>query len=469
MAQLVRGLGLGAAISINVANTIGTGVFLKARVMTCNVGDPVSVMGVWLAAGLLVLAGALTYSELAAMMPEAGGEYVILRETYGRRWAFLYGWTYTGISRTASLAAQAVSFAIFVNILGGGRFDAMLSAIAIAAIAAATALNCLAVNTTGRIAVALTVIKSAVVAAVGIAAFVLAQGRWDHYLLANTAGACTGVAEAARGGFAGFAAAMLGALWGYQGWQNLTPLIGEVRDPQRNISRAYVYALLIVATLYLFANASYFYVLTPDEVASVAVSSSVATEVLTRVLGPGTTAIMAMGLLVSSAGSLHTNLASTMRVPYAMAQDGLHFGFLRALSPRTNVPVRSAIMLGAISALLSLVGNYDRLTDAAIFALWTFYGLTASSVFVLRRRRPDAVRPYRTWGYPVVPALFLAATGAILLSTLWTSPQSSLLGIAFTIAGLPLYAYWSKRAPAEASAPVSDPPAVTPHPLPRQG
>jgi basic amino acid/polyamine antiporter, APA family len=445
MPQLVRGLGLWAAISLNVANTIGTGVFLKARVMTCNVGDPVSVMAVWLAAGLLVLAGALTYSELTAMMPEAGGEYVILRETYGPRWGFLYGWTYTGVSRAASLAAQAFSGAIFLNIVTGGMFEGRLVLVAMASIVLMAAINSLAVSATGRIATVMTVIKIGVVASVGIAAFVFARGDWGHYAMTNLAGTCVGVAESTRGGFGGFSAAMLGALWGYQGWQNLAAMAGEVRDPQRNISRGYVYALLIVGTLYLFANASYFHALTPDEIASVPLSSSVATEVLAKFLGPATASLMAMGLLVSSLGALHASMAGGMRIPYAMARDGLYFQAIDHLSPRTNVPVRSAMLLAAISCVLALMGNYDKLTDAAIFSLWSFYGLTAASVFILRKRRPDAARPYRTWGYPVVPGLFLAATAAILISTVINNPSASALGIAFTLAGLPFYWYWSKR------------------------
>jgi len=444
MAQLVRGLGLGAAVSINVANTIGTGVFLKARVMTCNVGDPISVMGVWLAAGLLVLAGALTYSELTAMIPEAGGEYAILRETYGRRWGFLYGWTYIGVSRAASLAAQAFSGAIFLNIITNGSFEGKLVAVAVVSIALMAVVNSLAVTATGRIASVLTAIKICVVGGVGIAAFVFAQGNWSYWTMSNQGGACIGVAESARGGFGGFSAAMLGALWGFQGWQCLAPMVGEVRDPQRNIPRAYVYALLIVGSLYLFANASYFYALPPSEIASVPLSSSVATEVLAKFLGPATASLMAMGLLISSLGALHAGMASGIRVPYAMARDGLYFKVIDHLSPRTNVPVRSAILVAALSSLLAFTGNYDKLTDAAIFALWSFYGLTAASIFILRRRLPDAPRPYRVWGYPFVPALFLLATAAILISTLITSPVSSAYGVAFTIAGLPFYWYWSR-------------------------
>lgn len=447
MAQLQRGLGLAAATSINIANMIGAGVFLKARVMTCNVGDPLTVMGVWFAAGLLVLAGALTYAELAAMMPEAGGEYVILREAYGKRWAFLYGWTYIGLSRPASLAAQAFSGAIFLNILGGGVFDGKLVFVAIASLAIMAVINCLAVHTTGAIASVLTAIKILLVLGVGAAAFLFAQGHWGNYLLSGAAGACTGVSASARGGLQGFGAAMLGALWGYQGWQNLTPMIGEVRNPQHNIPRAYLYALLIVGFLYLFTNASYFYALTPVEVAGVPLSSSVATQVLARFLGPATAGLMAMGLLVSSLGALHAGMAATARVPYAMARDGLYFRLFAALSPHARVPARSVILMAILSAILAFVGNYDRLTDSAIFALWLFYGLMAAALMVLRRRLPNHPRPYRVWGYPYVPAAFLLITFLILLNTLLTQPLQTILGLVFMALGVPFYWYWSKEKP----------------------
>lgn len=447
MPQLVRGLGLASAIALNVANAIGTGVFMKARVMTCNTGDAASVLAVWFCAALLVLAGALTYAELMAMLPEAGGEYVILREAYGKRWAFLYGWTYLGVSRAASLAAQAFSGAVFLNLLTGGQLAGHLTTVAAISVAIMFGVNCLAVETTGRIATVLMVVKVAIVAGVGAAVFVFAPGDWAHLALANEGGACAGVAETARGGWPGFGAAMLGALWGYQGWQNLTPLAGEVDDPGRNLPRAFALALGIVASLYLFANLSYFYALTPTEVASVPLSSSVATAALAKFAGGAAASLMTAAMLVSSLGALHSGLASGVRVPYAMARDGVFFRAFAAIWPRTNVPVRSAALVAAFAAALVFVGNYDKLTDAAVFALWTFYGLTAAAVMVLRRKRPDLARPYRVTGYPVVPAVFVGVTALILANALYTAPWQAAFGLAFLASGLPLYE-WFRRRPA---------------------
>lgn len=422
---------------------IGTGVFLKARVMTCNVGSPEAVLGVWLAAGLLALAGALTYAELAAMMPKAGGEYVFLREAYGRRCGFLYGWMYLLVSRGGSLSAQAVSTAIFLNIIFGGWMGRwQLAAAACVAIALTTWLNCAAVAATGRIASVLTAIKIVSVGAVGLAAFLFARGNWQHFSMVQTGGGCQDVSAAAQGGISGFGAAMLGALWGYQGWANLTPLAGEIRDPQRNIVRAYLTAMLVVGFLYLFANASYFYALTPEQVAAVPTSSSVATEALRQFLGPATVSLMAVTMLISSLGALHSGMAATARVPYAMAADGMFFSALGRLS-RNRVPVRGAIVAAIWSALLALTGSYDKLTDWAIFSLWLFYGLTASALLVFRRRMPDAPRPYRVW--TALPVVFLIVTAWLLVNTLITAPMQAFAGLALMALSLPFYAYWSRK------------------------
>src|SRR3989441_5446152 len=238
--QLVRGLGLVAAISVNVANVIGTGVFLKARVMTCNVGTPGKALTVWLVAGLLSLAGALTYAELLAMMPRAAGEYGIMRDAYGRPWGFIYGWTQFAIARSASAAALAVGFAIFLNALLKGALNqtfftlpylnipfGRLQLVALAAVAVTVLINCGAVTFSGGVATLLTSIKVLLLVAVGLGAFFYSGGGWSHFFQAEVGGAREGVAITA-GGFAGFAAAVLGALWGYEGLDYITLLAGGV-------------------------------------------------------------------------------------------------------------------------------------------------------------------------------------------------------------------------------------------------
>jgi basic amino acid/polyamine antiporter, APA family len=442
---VVRGLGLLAATCIVISDVIGTGVFLKARVMTCNVGAPAMVLTVWIAAGLLSLAGALTYAELAAQMPRSGGEYVFLREAYGRLYGFLYGWTRFFVSNSGSLAALAAGFAIFLNVVsGGGLGPRAIPAVAIASILVVTLMNCAAVSVGGRIATALTVLKAALVLGVGVGAFLLARGDWTHFALAGGGGTCEGVDAAARGGAAGFAAAMLGALWAYNGWNEVTYVAGEVKDPERNLPRAIIGGILVVAALYVFANAAYLYVLSPERLASVPASSTVATEVVTSFLGPGAARLMAGALAVSVFGTLQVASLVMGRIPYAMAADGLFFRGLGTVSPRTRVPVRALLAQAAWASVLVLSGTYDQLTDYAIFSILIFVALTTAAVFIFRRRgrEPGA---YRMIGYPVVPALFLVVAVWLIVNTVLTSPRQAVSGLALMALGLPFYAYWSRR------------------------
>ena len=458
--QLVRGLGLTAAISVNVANVIGTGVFLKARVMTCNVGTPGKALTVWLMAGLLSLAGALTYAELLAMMPRAAGEYGIMRDAYGRPWGFIYGWTQFAIARSASAAALAVGFSIFLNeLLGGslkhvyfslhlpGGYDVpfgRLQLIALTAITVTVLINCAAVKFSGSVATVLTSIKVLLLIGVGLGAFFYGNGDWSHLSQANVGGACEGV-SITTGGFAGFAAAMLGALWAYDGWNNITFLAGEVKHPERNLPLGLIISMFLVMGLYLLVNLSYYHVLTPTEIANVPASLSVAAEVVRRLLGAIAVTLMAAAMMTSSFGALHASILATSRVPYAMARDRLFFAGLAKLSPRTHVPIRSLVVLGIWSGVLALSGSYDTLTDSAIFALTLFYAFVAGSVFIFRRRMPDAPRPYRTWGYPVVPIVFLLVNAWLISTTIWNTPKQSAIGLGLILIGLPVYLIWSKR------------------------
>ena len=458
--SLVRGLGLTAAVSVNVANVIGTGVFLKARVMTCNVGTPAKALTVWLVAGLLSLAGALTYAELLAMMPRAAGEYGIMRDAYGRPWGFIYGWTQFAIARSASAAALAVGFAIFLNQLVNGalavKFFTLhlpggleipfgrLQLVALAAIALTVLINCAAVTFSGAVATLLTAIKVVLLIGVGLGAFFYSGGDWSHLAQANAGGACEGVAIT-TGGLAGFAAAMLGALWAYDGWNNITFLAGEVKNPERNLPLGLIISMFLVMGLYLLVNLGYYHVLTPTEVANVPASLSVAAEVVHRLLGAIALTLMAAAMMMSSFGALHASILATSRVPYAMARDRLFFEGLSKVSPRTRVPIRSLIVLGIWSSVLALSGSYDTLTDSAIFALTIFYAFVAGSVFIFRRRLPDAPRPYRTWGYPVVPIVFLVVTTWLILRTIWDNPKQSAIGLGLILIGVPVYLIWSKR------------------------
>jgi basic amino acid/polyamine antiporter, APA family len=444
---LVRGLGLLAATSIVVGGVIGTGVFLKARVMTCNVDTPGMVLAAWGVAGLLSLAGALTYAELAAMMPRAGGEYIFIREAYGRALAFLYGWTRFFVASTGGMAGLAAGFAIFLNIASGGALGTNslgLPIVAAGAIVVVTLVNCTAVTVGGRVATVMAILKVTLVAGVGAAALLLAQGNWQHFSMSAATGTCEGVLASARGGFGGFGAAMLGAMWAYNGWNELTFLAGEVHNPKRSLPIALIAGIGILMALYLFANFAYFYVLTPSAIASVPESSAVATEVVSRFLGPGAGGVMAAALAMSVFGALQVTSLASARVPYAMAADGVFFAPLAHVSPRTRVPVRALLAQGLWATLLVFTGSYDVLTDYAIFAVLIFVALATASVFLFRRQMPDAERSYRTLGYPVVPILFLIVAGWLIVNTLITTPGRALAGVGLMLAGLPFYWYWTR-------------------------
>jgi basic amino acid/polyamine antiporter, APA family len=459
--KLLRGLSIWGAIAVVVGTVIGTGVFLKARVMTCNVGSGWMVIAVWITSGLLSLAGALTYAELSAMMPEAGGEYIFIRDGYGPRMGFVYGWTQFMISYTGSQAAKGAAFAVFLNVLMGGSLNVeyahlniaghvlafgRMHIISLAIVALVTLVNFAAVSVTGKVAAFLTGLKVILILGVGVGTFLFAKGSWAHLMMNGSGGTCEGVAAGARGGIAGFGAAMLGALWAYDGWSNLTIVAGEVKNPQRNLPLALIGGMSVILGLYCLANLAYFYALTPFEIANVPAVSAVATEVIARIVGPLAASLMAAALLTSTLGSLYTGILTGARIPYAMAKDGIFFRGLAQVSSHSHIP-RNALILQAIWIfVLVLTGSFDTLTDYAMFASWIFYGLATASVFIFRRKLPDANRPYRVWGYPVLPVVFLIVALFLLLNTIWTAPLRSVIGLGFIAIGLPFYQYWSRKA-----------------------
>jgi APA family basic amino acid/polyamine antiporter len=471
---LIRGLTLTAAIAIILGNVIGTGVFLKARVMTCNVGSPTWVLIAWIAAGLLTLAGALTYAELTSMKPKAGGEYIFLRDAYGKIPSFLYGWMQIFIAKTGSQAAVAVVFAIGLNDFLDGALkktlfqtDALgfsyelttLQIVAVMMIVIFTTLNCASVAFGGQIAKALTVVKIGLIAMVGFGAFIfVVGGNFGNFSLINSGGTCEDVSTAVTYGaegysfFSGFAAAMLGALWGYDGWNNLTLVAGEVKNPQKNLPIALIGGTALIMVLYVFIHIAYFYVLDPTSVASVSKDSSVAKVVVERFFSGDITtfatgfavALFTVGLMISSIGTLHTSILSGARVPYAMAKDGLMVKSFATLSA-TRVPVAALMFQGVWACILALSGSFDTLTDYVIFGSWIFYALVTSSVFVFRRKFPDAQRPYKTFGYPVVPILFILVATWLLINTVMSNPTNSLVGLGLILLGLPVYFYLTRN------------------------
>jgi len=470
---LIRGLGLIAAVSVIIANIIGTGVFLKARVMTCNVGSPGWVIAAWVAAGFLSLAGALTYAELTAMRPMAGAQNVFLKETYGGPASFLFGWMQVLIARPGSQAAAAMAFSIGMNDfldnklaktlasidIAGTTFElTTLQIVAVMVIVIFTTLNCASVMITGRIAAALTFVKIALILFVAIGAFLFVSGDFGHFSMMSSGGTCEGVADSVKFGspsytfLGGFAAAMLGALWGYDGWDNLTFVAGEVKDPKRNIPLAIIGSMFLVIVLYLIAQVAYFYVLDPTTIASVSRNSSVAKVVVSMFFGGNAASIatgaavafFTIGLMLSSLGTLHSSLMAAGRIPYRMAREGMLFSVFGRVSIN-HVPVTSVLLIGTLASVMALIGSFDTLTDYVVFAMWVFYVLITGSIFIYRRRFPHLERPYRAWGYPIVPIIFILVGLWLLYRTVVDSPKQAVTGLILIVLGLPVYYYLTRR------------------------
>jgi len=432
------------ATAVIIANIIGTGIFVKTRVMTANVGSAKMVLAVWILAGLLSLAGAMVYAELSTMMPRAGGAFHFIGAAYGRRMAFLYGWTRMLVAGAGS-AAVAILFVVFLNDLMGGNLSSLsLRVLPVAVIVLAMLLNLASGSANGSIATALTIGKITLVLSIAIGAFILGDGSWMNFDGSANGVVIQDVSDSARGGITGFGAAMLGALWGYNGWNLIVGIGGEVKDPSRTLPRALIGGTVLVIVLYVLINIAYFYVLSPAEIAGIPVTSSVAYEVAGRFMGAGVAAVMSAGLMFSAYGTLHAGVLAGPRLPYAMAQRGLLPKWLMRLSNK-GVPCNAVLAMGLWAIILTLSGTFDILTDIYIFVLWAFYGMTVMGLFILRRTKPDVDRPYRVWGYPFVPALFVLVTVYLLINTIVATPWRAVWGSVFILSGLPVYEYFKRR------------------------
>jgi len=448
--ELRRDLGPWAAASIVVGTVIGSGIFIVPNTMTQRLGSAEWVFFVWVFGGLLSLSGALTYAELSAALPGAGGEYVYLKRAYGPLWSFIYGWTQTWVAKSASIATLGTAFLLYfgnfrpeVNHIAftvplpigpGWRplevsFGQLLAMVVIMGLGL---VNYCGVKLGGRLQVLVTICKVGLIG--GVIAFGLTfSGGSASNLVSSTP---------AAGGIAGFFAALVAALWAYDGWNNVGMVASEVREPQRNLPRALIWGTLAVAGIYLLANASYFYVLNASEVAG---SRLVAAEMMRRVAGQTGSDAVSLAAMISIFAALNGSILSGSRVPYAMAYDGFFFKPVARVNERFRTPGISILLLSAWSALLVLSGRYDELVTLVIFPSWILYGMTTASVIVLRRKEPDLARPYRTLGYPVVPIVFVFVAMALLVSTLLDSPRESGLGLVLIATGLPFYSYWKRR------------------------
>jgi APA family basic amino acid/polyamine antiporter len=446
--HLLKGIGLLAAMALIVTNAVGTGVFLKARVMICNVGTPKMVLLAYAVAGLYVLAGALIYAELSTLMPRSGGAYNYIGAVYGRVSAFLYGWMETFIDGAGSMAALAIVFIIFFNDLLGGTLSSGVSSLLVAVtLVFVTALNLASVRANGSLMTVVTGLK--VVLLIGIAgcAFFFGDGSWANYASSSAGGTCEGVPAGARAGLAGFGAAIVAAMWSYSGATAVIVVAEEVKDPTRTLPRALFSSALILIGLYVLVNAAYFFALPADTVSSISESSSVAGAVVARVVGAAASTLMAAGLMLSSFGALHSTVLHMARFPFAMARDRLLPSIFATVSRNSHVPTHAVLLLGACAIAFAISGTFDVLTDMIIFAILIFDFMAVAGVFVLRRRVPATSRGYRAWGYPFLQVVYLLGTACLTLNTLVAMPGRSLAGLGLIALGLPVYAHYARDWP----------------------
>lgn len=438
---LARTLGLWQCVGIAVGTIIGTGVFLKAAVMSQLAGSPLWVLAAWAVGGLLSLGGALTYAELGAMFPHAGGEYVYLREGYGRFAGYVYGWTRFWIGSPGSIAAYAVGAATFLSGVIPLERVGGIQVVAISLIAGFALIGCLRVRVGGNLQVVLTALKVVIILALAVAAFAYpGAGSWSH-LSTSSGGAFPGASA--------FGLTVLAALWAYDGWNNLPMAAGEVAEPERQLPRALVLGTLAVLAIYAAINLAYFYALPFAEVASANSTRhpdapAVAAKVAAAFLGQTSTSLLAVAMAVSALSAMHGSILTGARVPFAVARDGLAPRQLATLSA-SAVPVTSVLVLCVTASGLVLTGSFDQLTNSVVFASWIFYALNAGSVILLRRRHPTHPRPFRVPGYPVVPAAFALLSTLLLINTAISSPRDSLFGLVLIATSVPVYWLSARR------------------------
>jgi APA family basic amino acid/polyamine antiporter len=450
-ARLVRGLGLLDATTLIVGSVIGSGIFVAPSIMAGYVQSPPLLLGLWLIGGALTLFGALAYGELAAALPRAGGQYVFLGEAFGPLWGFLYGWTFLVAINTGFVAAVAVAFAKYLGVfLPGISEDAVLFALGrfhfttaqaagLVVVAAVTVVNVRGLRAGAFVQNVFTIAKVSGVAALMILA--LASGKGSLANLGPTAGATLGPEGVRLGLFAAMAVAMSKALFAYDAWNSITFAAEEVKDPEKNLPRSLLLGTVGVTLVYCSAVAIYLYMVPITQMFAVK-DNRIAAEAASRALGPAGVAFIAAAILISTFGCVNGLTLAGARVVYAMARDGLFFRSAAVVHPRFLTPARALLLHGLVAALLTLTGTYSDLITLSAFSSLLFNILTVIGLFVLRRARPDLHRPYRAWGYPLLPALYVLVASFFLAYILIGDPRNSGLGLVLTAVGLPLYLYW---------------------------
>ena len=432
---LTRSLQRGDLVLVVIGTVIGSGIWLvPGTVLRNTAGDPGVALVVWLVGGVCSLLGALTFAELGSSYPDAGGSYTYVREAFGTFPAFLLGWTLFLAINTGSTATLAVAFATYAGELVplGAVGRKLLPALMIVVV---SAVNIRGVRQAATVQNWSTAVKVGAILLLAIAGLTLGHNGTVIASRAFTASPSSAL-------LSGAGVALLGVLWAYEGWINVTNSAGEAVDPQRDFSRGIVIGTTALVALYLLANIGYLATLGPEGVAG---SQRVAADAVRVLFGPVAAKLVSAAVLVSVFSAANGLALTGPRMYYAMGRDGVFFRSLGSVHSRFGTPATAIAAGGAWAILLTLWGSFEQLLTYVVFASWLFAALAAASVFVLRRRHPEAARPFRVPGYPLTPALFILAALAIVANTVFARPQQALAGLGIVLVGTPAYLFWKTR------------------------
>ena len=461
--QLVRSLSLGAATILVVSSVIGSGVYKKVAPMSSDLLSPHLVLLAWVLAGVISLCGALSNAEIASMLADSGGEYVYFKRIYNRFTAFLFGWSTFTVIKTASISSLAYVFAQSFNALiplphlpasmesidlfGVFKpFDNFgVKALAILLILVLTTLNTRGLKGAAFLSNWITWLVIGGLSLIVVSGLFFGGGSFKNF---NTPASTYiprdwtdfTLIKAMFG-------AMLAAFWGYEGWNTIGFIGGEIKEPHKNLPLALFGGMMMIMGAYLLVNFTYLYVLPIDNLIAVHVAKNdIAAVAVVRSFAGGTGAsILSVLILFTTLGCTNSTILMPPRLYYAMAKDGLFFKKAEDIHPTYNTPNNAIWMQGVWACILVLSGSFDQLTDMLIFAAFFFYGATTFGVFLLRIREPNVVRPYRVWGYPIVPALFVIFCVALIIITIMTHPREAGIGCVLMLSGVPFYWYWTKK------------------------
>jgi len=457
--ELVRSLTLTATIMIVAGSMIGSGIFRKPSIMAQQLGSPELLIIIWIAAGIITFIGALVNAEIAGMIDATGGQYEYFRVMYGDFTAYIYGWSILSVIQTGSQAAIAYvfaeylgyfikfpqlsqhwqDFALYIPLVGNIHpfMDFGTKAAAILCIIFLSSVNYIGVVFGGIVQTIVTYVKLISIFLIAVFLLLIGNGSFSHVYTGFSIPEST-----SRNIIAMMGLAFAGAFWAYDAWNSVTYVSGEVKNPKRNIPLSLLWGTLIVMGVYVLVNVAYLYVLPIDEMAK---SPLVAASAAEKIFGSSGGSLIAIAVIISTFGALNGSLLATARVPFAMARTNLFFRSLGNVHPRFGTPHVSLIVQGVWSCMLVMSGTFDTITDYVIFGAYLYYLLGAYGVFILRKKMPDVERPYKVWGYPYTPIIFIVFSMLFLANTLISDTSNAMMGLILIAAGLPMYFFWKYR------------------------